>query len=881
MNYDLFISYARADNQQGRINALVAEIERDFNRMMGRPMRTFFDTQEIKGMHDWRDRILEGLRESVLLLVGLSPNYLKSEYCEWELAEFLKHEASRGFTGNAVAPVYLVEIPAWADKDYDRQCAEWVRDLRGRQYFDFQAFHTNGVGALTDPDIETRFRDLTQRLREQIKRSETSAVHRGNVDRHNPHFQGRQRDLAALHQALHRNQVGMLAAVHGVGGLGKTALALEYAHAYGHEYGGGRWQVRCEGREDLRLALASLEPALGLQFTDTEAADPDRQLARVLAELHRLAETVPAAPRCLLILDNVDRPALLSAAQTARVPQSEWLHVILTTRLNQNELGGASPDRQFLAVDELPEDDAVELIESYLRGGRFPAETEREAAREIARLLGGFTLAVENAAVFLAQPEVGVTAAGFSARLKQEGLAGLEKAAAGTEASVRHGEKLVTATLAPTLERLRDPEMLALRSAALLPANKLALTWIRALLEAEFRDIGVEAEPGYPDAWLSLVRRLLDLRLLKPSEVTDEQGKLLVARMHRVVQAVVQARAGSVPQELLARLAEHAGERCEFIKANDHLPEHRWELEPLRDLAEWLLGEKHARASFIANEVGVFFVQLARYAEAESLLRRTLALVEQSYGPEHPEVAIRLNNLALLLQETNRLEEAEPLLRRALRINEHSYGPEHPNVAKNLTNLTNLFYATNRLGEAEPMMRRALAIDEQSYGPEHPDVACDLNNLAQLLEATNRLGEAEPLMRRALAIDEKGYGPEHPNVATRLSNLASLWQDTNRLGEAEPLMRRALSIDEQSFGPEHPRVAIRLSNLASLLLSTNRLEEAEPLMRRALALDEQSFGPEHPRVAIYLNNLAALLSRTNQVEEAKPLIRRALAISRA
>lgn len=96
MNYDLFISYSRTDNQQGQIAAVVAEIERDFNRVAGRPMRAFFDTQAIKGMHDWRDRILEGLRESGLLLVCLSPNYLKSEYCEWELTEFLKHEASRG-----------------------------------------------------------------------------------------------------------------------------------------------------------------------------------------------------------------------------------------------------------------------------------------------------------------------------------------------------------------------------------------------------------------------------------------------------------------------------------------------------------------------------------------------------------------------------------------------------------------------------------------------------------------------------------------------------------------------------------------------------------------------------------------------------------------
>ena len=85
-----------------------------------------------------------------------------------------------------------------------------------------------------------------------------------------------------------------------------------------------------------------------------------------------------------------------------------------------------------------------------------------------------------------------------------------------------------------------------------------------------------------------------------------------------------------------------------------------------------------------------------------------------------------------MLQATNRLAEAEPLMRRALAIDEQSYGPDHPDVATDLNNLARLLQATNRLAEAEPLMRRALAIDEQSYGPDHPKVATDLNNLAAL-----------------------------------------------------------------------------------------------------------------------------------------------------
>ena len=107
----------------------------------------------------------------------------------------------------------------------------------------------------------------------------------------------------------------------------------------------------------------------------------------------------------------------------------------------------------------------------------------------------------------------------------------------------------------------------------------------------------------------------------------------------------------------------------------------------------------------------------------------------------------RLNNLAGLLQATNRHAEAEPLIRRALAIDEESFGPDHPNVANRLNNLAGLLQETNRLAEAEPLMRRALAIDEKSFGPDHPNVGTCLNNLAGLLRATKRLGEAEPLYR--------------------------------------------------------------------------------------------------------------------------------------
>jgi len=111
MPYDLFISYSRRDDKQGQVRALKEQIEADYRSFAKEDLRCFFDTEDIATMDDWRHRILEGLRESNLLLLALSPAYLDSPYCEWEIVEFLKYEHSRTVGGQGVTPVHFVEIP--------------------------------------------------------------------------------------------------------------------------------------------------------------------------------------------------------------------------------------------------------------------------------------------------------------------------------------------------------------------------------------------------------------------------------------------------------------------------------------------------------------------------------------------------------------------------------------------------------------------------------------------------------------------------------------------------------------------------------------------------------------------------------------------------
>jgi tetratricopeptide (TPR) repeat protein len=215
---------------------------------------------------------------------------------------------------------------------------------------------------------------------------------------------------------------------------------------------------------------------------------------------------------------------------------------------------------------------------------------------------------------------------------------------------------------------------------------------------------------------------------------------------------------------------------------------------------------------------------------AQDYFKRAIEL--QAKFEQQEALDISLTNLAGLYRSTGRYAEAEPLFVRSLAISEQELGANHPSTATSLNNLAGLYKLTGRYAEAEPLYVRSLAISEQELGANHPSTATSLNNLAGLYESTGRYAEAEPLFVRSLAIREQELGANHPSTATSLNNLAGLYRSTGRYAEAEPLFVRAVAILEQSLGINHPNTQTCIQNLQFL--------------RQQLALSQQQ--PDQPRL---------------------------------
>jgi tetratricopeptide (TPR) repeat protein len=696
----------------------------------------------------------------------------------------------------------------------------------------------------------------------------------------NSHFGQRQEEMAKLEAALEQ-EGGVVAltqpqVVHGLGGVGKTQLAIQYAWDHEQSFTALLW-LPADSESSIATGLARLCEVLDL---------PEKAEREDSVRTEAVRRWLRMRSGWLLIADNADTPE----AQAALLREMrDWHHgrVIITSRLEDWSLQSAA-----IPLGTWTDMQGAQWLMARLADK--PIACPEPDACALSHELGGLPLALEQAAAYMVQRRIG------PAEYLNRFRASAEAAHQLLATAIPHGggtdyEKTVATTWLVTLDQITLLARAILKMIAWLGPDEIPrFLFTRAphqVVEAASEAL-VSETPSVPEETAST----------NPTEAVEE-ALVLLARYslielredhltcHRLVQSTQR---WEEPQPGLLSTIRWVNAAI----PNDPPPRdiRSWPLiwqplqKPLENLVSHtesgcfeLLPSDASQAGWtrLLNGLGLFLLEKAELAKTESLFHRALQIDEASFGPRHPNVAVRLTSLASLLLEVNRLAEAEPLLRRALEIDEAVYGPAHSTVGRDLNNLSGLLYATNKLSEAEPLMRRALKIGEANDGPRHPDVAIRLNNLAQLLKTTNRLAEAEPLMRRVLEIDEEIYGSQHPRVATDLNNFASLLQATNRLAQAEPLKRRALQIDEACYGCEHPKVARDLSNLALLLRDTNRQTEAEPLMCRALEIDEASFGPEHPKVAGDLSNLASLFQATNRLEAAEPLMRRALNIDEA
>ena len=670
--------------------------------------------------------------------------------------------------------------------------------------------------------------------------------------RRNPFFTGREELLEQVHQAM---AAGEPAALSGLGGVGKTQTAAEYAHRYREQYGNVLW-VRAETQDELVSGLTALAQDLGLALS--QEADQAVVVQAVKGWLSKNAGW-------LLVLDNADQLELVR----------DWLllcdrgHILLTTRASETR-----PLAVCVAVLKmLPQEGALFLLRRSGRVGKEgtwgeATEADQALALALCEQMDGLPLALDQAGAYILE-----TPSSMKEYLRLYKTAGPQLLAQRGDNALDHLSVTITFGLAVQVVSQRLPAVASF-------LNLCALLAPDGIPEEVFKDNAAAFEEPLQSALAEPLKYMALLREAGRFSLVMRDVEEQTFSVHRLVQEVIRDGLDKAAQECLVR---------QLLEAmNGAFPE--------VEFANWLVCDRllpHALAlanwqqrfaietestGKLLNAIAFYLDDRGRYSETEPLYQTALAMRKRLLGDEHPDVAQSLNNLATLYYNQGRYNEAEPLYQSALTMKKQLLGDEHLDVAKGLNNLALLYNNQGRYSKAESLLQTALALTKRLLGDEHPDVAGSLNNLAALYKNQGRYSEAEPLYQAALAMYKHLLGDEHPDVAGSLNNLAALYDNQGRYSEAEPLYQAALSMTKRLLGDEHPYVAISLNNLAALYHNQGRYSEAEPLCQAALVMTKRLLGDKHPDVAQSLNNLAALYHNQGRYSEAEPLYQEALAI---
>ncbi|KAB2576154.1 Kinesin light chain [Lasiodiplodia theobromae] len=670
---------------------------------------------------------------------------------------------------------------------------------------------------------------------------------------------------------------GARAALVGLGGVGKSQLAIGYAHsirdATPHTY--VLW-VHAGTRARFEQAYRSLADRLGLPGRHDPKTDVLWLVTNWLCD--------EANGRWTMIVDNADDfetffPSRAhgqdeplegaSASLATYLPQSRNGSILVTSRNKDAAFKLVGNYKYIKEVRVMDESQGLQLLRNKLHD-----TSAEEGAVDLLRTLDYTPLAITQAAAYInwrARMTILRYLAEFRANdKKRESL--LHRDAGDLRRDASASNSVVT-TWQISFERIRQERPSA--------ADLLSLMSFfnpQGIPESILRDSRrVATEPGYEDEADDVFDE--DFDVLRAYSLIAETAESDVCEMHALVQFCTRVWLSSSGEaerwkgafvELMAREFP-TGEFENWGRCQQLLPH----VESLLDGEAATDELLKALAQILAN-VGWYMWMKGDYKAGERITRKAVAVRERVLGLDNELILTSVSILASVLRDQGKYGEAEELNRRALEGREKELGERHPHTLASANNLAGVLRDQGKYGEAEELHRRALEGREKELGERHPDTLASANNLAGVLQDQGKYGEAEELNRRALEGSEKELGERHPHTLTSVSNLAGVLQDQGKYGEAEELNRRALEGREKELGERHPSTLTSVSNLAGVLRAQGKYGEAEELNRRALEGYEKELGERHPSTLTSVNNLAGVLQAQGKYGEAEELHRRAL-----
>ncbi|KAH7116429.1 Pfs, NB-ARC and TPR domain protein [Dactylonectria macrodidyma] len=737
-------------------------------------------------------------------------------------------------------------------------------------------------------------------------------------------FIDRPTDRATLEQCLlpqqsptERRKVCVL---HGLGGIGKTQLALDFARRYKAAFSAIFW---LDGRSEDQLRQSFARCLTRIPELRTASRNSDMNLnskegldVAVMKVVEWLAQ--PSNTQWLLIFDNVDQDqqqgGTTGAYDIRQYFPGDQGSILITTRLLRLQQLGRS--KHLTNVDQ---DQSRAILQTWY-GKELHWRPDYDTLLD---LLQGLPLALAQAASYLR--ERGMDVATYIQIYNQQ----WQKLMGSDNPLTDYHQKSIATTWAVSLDAIENKSTDAMNVLRLWACLDNKQFWHGLLKVAKSMD----SEEQWPP-WL--LRMASDVTcfadamglLLRYSMIQAQAEPRGSYAMHPVVHRWVLhldsneknrdfARLAlilvghSVPTQetkeywtLQQRILPHA-ERCswwiqeDFSRSDEKavsdsvvvdsvhrlgiLYRHQGKLREAEVMygralegKEKALGRDHTSTLDTVHNLGLLYWDQDKLSEAEAMYGRALEGKEKALGHDHTSTLDTVNNLGLLCRDQDKLGEAEAMLNRALEGYEKALGRDHTSTLDTVNNLGLLYWDQGKLGEAEAMYGRALEGYEKALGRDHMSTLDTVNNLGLLCRDQDKLREAEAIYERALEGKEKALGRDHTSTLETVNNLGVLYRDQGKLGEAEAMLNRALEGREKALGRDHTSTLETVNNLGNLYRTQGRLDRAEAMYERALEGREKALGRDHTSTLDTVNGLGILYRDQSKLGEAEAMLDRAL-----
>jgi nucleoside phosphorylase/tetratricopeptide (TPR) repeat protein len=672
----------------------------------------------------------------------------------------------------------------------------------------------------------------------------------------NPNFVGRQDEISKLEKSLTMQHGPRKIALTGLGGVGKTQVALELAHRIRDQ--DQEWSIfwiPCTSHAIIEQMFQQI--ASKLELHDVNPAEVKERVKNYLSS--------ERAGKWLLILDNADDAEMwLTGSDTAppledSLPESEQGRILFTSR--NRKLAMKLAPFSIISIPDVDEETASKILEKTL--AHEDVLRDPTVSTTLLVQLAFLPLAIAQASAYII--ENGINLSTYLALLQDQEQDAVELLS----------------------EDFNDPGRYKDIQ------NPVITTWLISFKQIQQQD---QVAADYLSFMACIDPRNIPQSLLPQEtsrkQITDALGLLnaysltssqdMNINLHRLVH--IATRNWLRRNALFDHWIQKVADQMRKVFPDDHHTKRRlW-----REYLPHALALVHENEFVIQESNYLGLIQNiadclnsdGRYQEAEVLYIKLMRINQEQAGAKHPSTLTSMGNLAATYRNQGQWNEAEKLEVQVMETSKTVLGAEHSITLRSIGNLAATYRNQGRWNEAEKLEVQVMETFKTVLGAKHPDTLISMANLAATYRNQGRWNESKKLEVQVMEISKIVLGAEHPDTLTSMANLALTFWNQGRWNEAEQLNMQVMETRKIVLGAEHPNTLTSMANLAATYRNQGRWNEAEQLNIQVMETFKTVLGIEHPDTLTSMGNLAATYQNQGQWNEAEKLEVQVMEISK-